>query len=532
MRSLLNLAVALGMLIGCGDASAGIVKGTIKSASAREIEITVSDEAGKGQTQRFGVGSAARVTLDGRRTRLQELRPGLPVTVFTVDDDRVLRVAAETKTPEPVAAKPSPAATETRSSARSSTEPRTASRSGASRAAAGIVNSSWSQFRGPNRENLSPETGLLDTWPSEGPPLAWIARGMGEGYATVAIDRGLVISMGNVGADESVVAVRLEDGRPAWTTRIAGASRLSAGNGPRCTPTIDGERLYALGGNGDLACLETATGRMVWQKNILQKFGGRNISWGICESPLIDGEKLICTPGGSRGTVVALDKSDGRTIWTCQLPGNPAASYASPIIAAPGGVRQYVLFTSKVVAGVRAEDGHGMWMDDASANGTANCSTPLFYRDHVFSASGYGTGGALVKLTSSRGNTTAARVYATKEMKNHHGGMVIIDGFLYGSNDPGVLTCIELLSGDVKWRDRSVGKGSVTFADGDIYLRSESGPVALVEASPRGYREKGRFNQPQRSGANAWPHPVVAEGRLFLRDQDVLLCYDVKANSE
>ncbi|HUG94127.1 MAG TPA: PQQ-binding-like beta-propeller repeat protein, partial [Planctomycetaceae bacterium] len=225
-------------------------------------------------------------------------------------------------------------------------------------------------------------------------------------------------------------------------------------------------------------------------------------------------------------TVVALNKANGRPLWRSQVPGNPQASYASPIVIEAAGVRQYALFTSRATIGVRANDGRFLWSDEAAANGTANCSTPVFHQGHVFSASGYGTGGALLKLTAGRGGVSAERVYKTNEMKNHHGGMVVVDGYLYGSNEA-ILTCLELLTGNVKWRERSVGKGSVTSADGMIYLRSESGPVALVEATPDGYRENGRFDQPQRSGASAWPHPVVAAGRLFLRDQDLLLCYDV-----
>ena len=387
----------------------------------------------------------------------------------------------------------------------------------------------WPQFRGPNRDNVSTETGLLQQWPNGGPPLVWTAKGLGDGYSTVSVDQGRVFTMGNVGEDESVLALDLATGDEVWATRIAPASKLSAGDGPRSTPTVDGDRVYALGGNGDLACLETSTGGIVWQQNILEEFNGSNIGWGICESVLIDGDKLICTPGGRQATVVALNKNTGQPLWRSQVPGNPQASYASPIIAQLGSVRQYVLFTSRATIGVRANDGRFLWSDEAAANGTANCSTPIFHEGHVFSASGYGTGGALVKLNARRGAVTAQRVYKTENMKNHHGGMVELDGYLYGSNDPGILTCLELLTGKVMWRDRSVGKGSVTYADGHIYLRSESGPVALVEATPEAYREKGRFDQPQRSGANAWPHPVVAAGRLFLRDQDVLLCYDVTA---
>lgn len=242
---------------------------------------------------------------------------------------------------------------------------------------------------------------------------------------------------------------------------------------------------------------------------------------------LIDGEKLICTPGGRGATVVALNKNTGKAIWKSAVPGNPRPGYASPIVAVIGGVRQYVVFTGRGIVGIRAADGRSMWSSNASANGIANCATPLLHKNFVFSASNYGKGGALLRL-SSRGKTTTARqVYRTRNMKNHHGGMVIVDGHLYGSNG-GILTCLDVVTGKVKWRQRT-GKGSVTYADGHIYFRSERGPMILLEADPGEYNEKGRFRQPNRSNKPSWSHPVVADGKLFLRDMDVLLCYDLKS---
>jgi outer membrane protein assembly factor BamB len=276
-------------------------------------------------------------------------------------------------------------------------------------------------------------------------------------------------------------------------------------------------------------CLDAKSGDIRWQKNILTEFGGSTPGWGTSESLLVDGNRVICTPGGNKATMVALEAESGEVIWKSLTPEKDPPGYASASIAEVGGIRQYVQFTNAGTIGLRAEDGHFLWRENSASNGTANCSSPLVAGDLVFSASNYGTGGALVKLAANGSEMTAERVYHTREMKNHHGDMVIVDGLIFGSNDPGILMCLDLESGDVKWKNRSVGKGSVTYADGAIYLRSEQGPIALVKATGEKYSELGRFDQPQRSDASAWAHPVVAAGKLFLRDQDLLLCYDVKA---
>jgi outer membrane protein assembly factor BamB len=243
---------------------------------------------------------------------------------------------------------------------------------------------------------------------------------------------------------------------------------------------------------------------------------------------LIDQGRLICTPGGDSATLVALDAKTGDVLWKSQVPEKDRAAYASPAFAQVDGVRQYVQFTSSGTVGVRADDGKFLWRENKASNPNANCSSPLVAGNLVFTASNYGTGGALVRLTASGSDVAAKLVYFTQDMKSHHGDMVIVDGLLYGSNDPGILTCLELETGILKWQNRSIGKGAVTYADGRIYLRSEDGTMALVEATGEAYRETGRFKQPNRSSSSAWAHPVVAAGRLFLRDQDVLLCYDLK----
>lgn len=510
------VAVGVVLWVASGCAEGGVFNGLIKAVDASGGTITVKSSSG--QTQTFRVPATATVTLDGKMRGLGDLSVGDRITVFTDEANRVTRVVSRTgtqpSTPAPRTEPPSD----------------TSGPSGSRRPVpTDLAAAPWPQFRGPNRDGISLETGLLDRWPADGPQLAWTATGLGAGYSSVAVADGLVLTMGNQGNEECLLAMDLRDGRPRWKAACGPAFRESRGDGPRCTPTVDGDRVYALGANGGLICAELRTGRIIWQKDLLREFDARNITWGISESVLVDGDRLICTPGGRQATMVALNKHNGSVVWRVHVPEAGAAGYASAIPLTVGGVRQYVQFTSRAVIGVRAEDGQFLWSDSSSANSTANCSMPVVYGDHVFTASGYGTGGTLLRLQSQGNQTTATRVYETKDMKNHHGGMIVLDGYLYGSNDPGILTCIELLTGRVVWTDRSVGKASLTYADGHLYVRSEQGPVALVEATPEGYREKGRFRQPQRSDKNSWAYPVVADGKLFLRDMDVLLVYDIRA---
>ena len=393
-----------------------------------------------------------------------------------------------------------------------------------------IVKRDWTQFRGPDRSNRSDDVDLLFDWNQTPPVPAWQARNLGEGYSSVSVQGNRVFTMGTRNNREVVFALDLKNGKELWFTPLGSIFKDGQGNGPRSTPTLDGSLLYALGANGDLACLDVKTGGITWRMNILSQFKGSNITWGISESVLIDGEKLICTPGGQNSAMIALKKHTGELLWRCAIPGNPAAGYASPIKVRVQGVEQYVTFTSQSLIGVRSSDGKLLWKDGSSANGTANCSAPIFEDSSLFSASGYGTGGALLKLSSSGRQTSATQVYHTKKMKNHHGGMVVVNGYLYGSDDPGILTCLELKTGKLQWKNRSVGKGSLTYADGHLYLRSEQGPMALIEANPKQYIEKGRMQQPFRSDRPAWSHPVVTAGKLFLRDQSNLLVYNLKAD--
>lgn len=386
--------------------------------------------------------------------------------------------------------------------------------------------SNWPQFNGLHRDNRSSATGLMSAWPPEGPPLVWAAFGLGSGFSSVAVVDGVVYTMGNKGESEAIIALDAGSGEKIWSTSFAAASHPSNGDGPRGTPAVGSSGVYGLGAAGDLVCVDPRSGKILWQKNVLQEFGGRIPTWGVCESVLLDGNRLLVTPGGDQATFVALNSATGDLVWKSLLPERDGMAYSSATVADIGGIRQYVQFTASGTVGIRADNGQFLWRENTAANPTANCASPQASGDTIFSASNYGNGGALVRLTPVTSGIQAELVYHTRKMRNHHGDFVIVDGLLYGADDL-VLTCLELATGDVKWQNRSVGKGAVTFADGRIYLRSEKGPVALVEATGDGYHELGQFDPPHRSPAAAWSHPVVAAGRLFLRDQGALLCYEL-----
>jgi outer membrane protein assembly factor BamB len=386
----------------------------------------------------------------------------------------------------------------------------------------------WPQWRGPARNEISQEPGLFKSWPAEGPKLLWKSPNRGGGYSTPSVARGRILGMGYRGNDEFVWALDADTGEEIWATPIAVANRgVGYGEGSRSTPTVDGDRLYVVGVSGHLTCLDFATGQKRWQRNMVSEFGGGVPPWGYTESPLIDGDKCIATPGGRQATVIAVNKLTGEEIWRSQVPEGDSAHYASAIAFEFGGIRQYAQFLQGGVVGISAKDGRYLWRYKSPANGTANCSTPIYSNGHIFAASSYGVGGGLAKLTADGQNITATEVYFTKNMKNHHGGLVLLNGHLYGFDESN-LTCLDFMTGELKWRNRSTGKGSLTCVDGMLYLRGEDGAVALAPANPTAYQQVGRFDQPDRSGKNAWAHPVVSNGKLLLRDQDVMLCYEVK----
>src|SRR6266511_2504325 len=541
----------------------------------------------------------------------------------------------------------------------------------------------WPQWQGPDRTAHSKETGLLKEWPKDGPPLAWKIKGLGGGDSTPSVAAGRIYGMSHRGNDEIFWALSEKDGKEIWAVRIAPAHSTSwpqSKEGPSCTPTVDGDRLYLMGLAGNAACLQVADGKVVWQRNLMADFKGRAPMWSYRESPLIDGDKVICTPGGEEITMVALNKLNGEPIWKSQVPDqasgqtqnrglggnrpnvmqtdpvlstldkdqskeisadeiaaaptallkldknqdgklsedegtagvgercgqgnrqgprrgpgimrmmkalsardadesgtieeaeiknaavalrkldenrdgklteeeagmkymgpqNTGAAYSSTIAIDFGGQRQYVQLLAMTVAGVSAADGKLLWRYDKPANSMRiNISTPIYHDGHVFAASAYGAGGGLARLVKKEnGEFAAEEVWFSKSMENHHGGVILHDGALFGANGGnggGYLACLDFKTGEVLWNERDsdkrrVTKGSVAFADGRIYYRTEEGPMVLIEPSRKEYMERGRFDQPERTDKPAWAHPVIANGKLYIRDQDTLFCYDVKAN--
>jgi outer membrane protein assembly factor BamB len=383
----------------------------------------------------------------------------------------------------------------------------------------------WPQWRGPDRSGVSREKGLLAEWPSAGPTRLWTTSNLGAGYGSVSIAGDRVFVQGSQSKQSTVSALNRADGKLLWTRPLGPAPFNDRGSGPRGTPTVDGDRLYVLTENGDLFCLRVQDGTPVWNRNILREFGARNIGWLVSESPLVDGNMVVVTPGGRGAGMAALDKMTGKTVWTTKELSDEAG-YASVIAATVHGIRTYMTLNAAAGVGVRASDGKLMWRYRRVANYTANITTPVFHDNKVFYSSSYDTGGALLNLTLQGDTLKADEVYFTRELQNHHGGIVALDGYLYGYSDS-ILTCLELATGKTVWRHRSVGKGSVVAAEGKLYILGEDNVVGLADASPAGYRERGRFRIDDQ-GLASWAHPAISDGRLYIRNQGTLAAYNIR----
>jgi outer membrane protein assembly factor BamB len=395
----------------------------------------------------------------------------------------------------------------------------------------------WPQWRGLRRNGVTSETGLLGEWPKEGPKLLWQVKDVGYGYGAPAVAGEQVYLLGNDGNENELVrALAVKDGKQVWSTRIGKVGLPNQQpNFPaaRSTPTVDGELLYALGSDGDLACLEAATGKARWQKNVRTEFGGKSGTWAYSESPLVDGDVLVCTPGGKEATLVALNKKTGDVIWKSAVPGGDQAGYASAIIVEAGGRKQYVQFLGKGLVGVDAGTGKLLWRYEKTSEARMgmNIQTPVAQDGYIYSAAGR-VGGGLVRLKADKGEVAAEPVYLERGLPTSIGGAILVRGHLYGTTGQG-LVCADFATGKVKWQDKCVGPGSLCCADGRLYVHGENGGVALVEATPDGYHEKGRFMPPdppkhlRGAWEKAWAYPAVANGRLYVRDVGTLWCYDI-----
>lgn len=387
----------------------------------------------------------------------------------------------------------------------------------------------WPQWRGINQDGISSETGLLSSWPEGGPKLAWKATGLGDGYASVAVVDSCVYTAGEKDGVSYVHAVEIGRDKPKWSTPIgkAGAPGWGGFTGPRSTPTIAQGKIYVIGQYGELVCLNVTDGKLIWQKHLEKDLGGKIPTWGFSESVLVDGNKVLCTPGGEQGTLAALNAATGEVLWrstACQ----DETHYSSIVKAEICGVSQYVQLTAAHVIGVGL-DGNVLWQAERTGR-NAVIPTPIVTKDMVYVASGYNVGSNLFVITKDGGQFTATEKYAEKTMNNQHGGVVLVGEYLYGYCDSKGWTCQSLMTGEAMWTEKKqVGKGSLTVADNMLYLRSEDGGVmALVTANPKAYQEKSRFTLPD-TGEQAWAHPVISSKTLYVRYNDNLYAYDIAA---
>jgi outer membrane protein assembly factor BamB len=396
----------------------------------------------------------------------------------------------------------------------------------------------WPCFRGAKRDNHSPDKGLLKEWPKDGPKLAWKATGVGQGFSSVAVAGDRVYTMGNKGGDAYLFAIdRKKGGEPLWEAKI-GADDNRNYPGTRCTPTVDGDRVYGLSAAGDLVCVEAPTGKELWRKSFNKDYKGSAGGWKYSESPLIDGDRLVCTPGGGTAPLLVLDKKTGEEVWKAQLKPKArgiSAGYSSVVISKACGVKQYVTLTSAGTVGFDAATGKELWRYEKLGNNTANIPTPVVLGDQIFTTAGYGKGGALLTLSKDGDGVSAKEEYYEGDLRNKHGGVVVVGDYVYGdTDDSGNPYCAEWKTGRTQWKRnqtkvkfRGSGSASLTYADGHLYVHYANGYVSLVPASPKGYKEAGSFKIPN-SNANSWAHPVVIDGKLYLREKDAVWCYDVK----
>lgn len=399
----------------------------------------------------------------------------------------------------------------------------------------------WSQWRGPNRDGVSKETGLNLDWSKNKPPLLWVFRQAGAGYSTPTIVGTTLFCQGAMDGNDFAFALDTKTGNLKWKQPLGTQFIMDRGDGPRGAVTVDGDKLYLIRGGGQLHCLSAVDGKLLWQKDFRTDLGGDIMSrwdWGFSESPLIDGDLVICTPGGSEGTMAALDKNTGKVVWRSK-EWTDLGGYSSPIVAEVDGVRQYIQLTRKGVAGVAAKSGKLLWSANVAGNNTAVIPTPIYHDHMVYVTSGYMAGCAGLRLTRKGERFSVDTVYINRNMSNHHGGVVLVSDYIYGYSDGPGWVCQNLKTGETVWRHKvsNPAKGSVICVDGRLLCLDErTGSITSAIASPEGWKEFGRLEIPERTKIKSmdnrvWTHPVVTNGKLYLRDHDLLFCFDLKKSS-
>ncbi len=391
-----------------------------------------------------------------------------------------------------------------------------------------LLSADWPQWRGAGRVGHSPDTSILAPWPKSGPKQTWVFKDAGVGYSSFSIVGTRLFTMGARQESEQVICLDTTTGKEVWATSLGPVYENNWGDGPRSTPTVDGDHLYALSATGILACLNIKDGTEVWKVDVVKSLGGELQGWGYTESVLIDGDHVICTPGGQQGTMAALDKKTGAVVWQSSKLKGPA-QYSSPIRIEVNGQPQYAQLLMNKVVGIAPKDGALLW-ETSFPGRVAVIPTLVFHDNSVYATAGYGTGCQMIKLDGAEPEV----VYEEKSITNHHGGVIVVDGKIYGHSDKGGWTCQDFLTGKIEWQDESLGKGTCTYAAGHLICVDENdGTVVLATAKPDKWQEISRFKlAPQTSlrkkEGRIWSHPVVVNGRLYLRDQDLIFCYNVQ----
>jgi outer membrane protein assembly factor BamB len=386
---------------------------------------------------------------------------------------------------------------------------------------------SWPQFHGPNRDNLSTEKGLLKKWPEPGPPLLWTAKGLGDGYSSISISSGMIYTAGNIEKDTVVTALDL-DGNIVWQVKN-GKAWIRDRPGTRGTPTIDGDRLFHQNPLGNVLCLKAKTGKKIWELNVIDKFQSKSTTWALAESLLIDGEHVICCPGGPQTCMVALDKNTSSVVWKAPSTSE-LAGYASPTLVEYRGLRIIITLTSKGIIGVNADNGELLWHVKHKSYADENVLMPIYHNGQVF-ISTLQAGSVKWKINVKDGKASLEEIWRTEELDNHHGGVLLLNGNLYGtstSRNRNLWVCLDWKTGKNKYMDKGVGKGSLTYADGMLYTLSEDSVMGLVRPTPAGHELVSSFKIPKGGKGKSWAHPVVCSGRLYIRHGDFLYAYSVR----
>ncbi|MBN1996384.1 PQQ-like beta-propeller repeat protein [candidate division KSB1 bacterium] len=389
----------------------------------------------------------------------------------------------------------------------------------------------WPQFRGPYRNGISNETNLLSQWPKNGPVQLWEYKKLGEGYSSASIAGGMVYTTGKVDSVEILFAFEI-DGELKWKS-VFGEPWNQSFPESRTTPTVDGDRVYVISGRGKVACFETPSGKQIWAEDVFEYYGGDFHRWGIAESPLIVDHKVVCTPGGTKATMVALDKLSGKTVWATKSLGQKA-NYCSPILVQHGKHQIIVTIIEKSLIGINAENGEILWRDDfeeyQEKPKDINPVSPVYYKGTIYATSGYDDGGALYKLSDDGGQIT--RMWTDEILDTHHGGVVILDDHIYGSNwignNDGKWVCLDWKTGEVRYETQWHNKGPVISAAGNLYIYDEkSGHFGLAKATPKGLHVDCSFQITEGKGPH-WAHPAISDGRLYIRHGKVLKVFDIR----